>query len=796
MAYGANILKKEAAYYSLQNASILGGVLHLGMNGSAMQEITISDLPAITDTMLFTCISDEYSERYDPNIVVLVHARMADTQEYHNAFMYPVRVAPNKYECVFTLSAGEYTEMYFTITTENRINLTLWELCPVAASEEVETIIDGVKQSLPKLLYDYNTFPLEVGQSETTVAVITARLLQNTDLQGHFLMTFLASKTATLTLRFYDNEAEELFAPLYYDTRVGYNSIGVPHAYMNRLAGLHSFVVTAQIASGILTIDTRRILFTIDGGYLAIRELEIGMDVTDIALRQLASDNGPDQIWCIGLDAGEALVRYRAYSEKNANVGWTAVGNLGRAISAAIEFDGKWVLRFGADQFTLNTEEEPWYFWVDENLFLYGCHGMPLDDRSNVIELASMVVSDVKAVRGYSSIDFLDHDQGLIVAYIKDDGFPYYRTYSYNTGRHMQIWEPEQRLNVPAYKYTFVNVHRLNDYRVGFELSGEYDNLWILSTRTYVGQSVYPENYSGISFIDDKDNFAQLVGYYPADYTPPVVNVIDQVYNEYPVENVVPITEQHWFEYDYDSSVRGIDYGTNDEVIEAYGQPVKDSDDRYYINVPDGDTTRQVYVKQFEINRHETVTEMHYVYDFTLDQEVFASEALYPVFDRITSSGLNEAQFISDIKWEHGPGYTHIIIECIQGNEQAEVSTRRYFNIIGNQTLRLRDTADPNYVTVVLDNIQVLFDFTVYIVVNQKDIYSGLHVDSNDTNYYSIGYKKVPAKDAYSGLHFDSSNTMYNVVGYKRVKAEDAMQTNIMFVGSDTAYDYVGDQPI
>lgn len=519
MAYGSNILKNEAAYYSLQNATIIDGILHINVGGSATQQITTSDLPSITDTLQFTCIATTYSERYEPNIQVLVHARMTESQKYYNAVLFPVQVEPNRYICEFKLAPGEYSEMYITLSSNIDVSMSLWELCAVAADEDIETIIDGVKQSLPRLLYDYNTFPFDFDQCETTVAVITCRLLQNTDIQGHFLMTFLASQTATLTLRFYDNEAEELFAPLLYDVKVGYNSIGVPHAYMTRLAGAHTFTVTAQIAAGSCHIDTRKILFTIDGGHLAVRELDIAMDVTDLAFRQLSIDNGPDLIYTVGVDAGEILIKYRSYTERNANVGWTAVGSLGRGIMAAVEFDGTWYIRDDSDQYTLHTEEQPWYFWIDVDNVLYACHDLPYDEGDPIV-LATDVTS-VKACRGYSSSLYSDRDQGLVVAYIKG-GKPYYRQYQYQPSTDEKKWL-EPQLIVDA-QYDFVNVHRLNDYRLGFELSRADDNKWLITDRTYVGQSVPPERINLTS-----GNAPECICNYPADYDTSI-NVVQFTY--------------------------------------------------------------------------------------------------------------------------------------------------------------------------------------------------------------------------------------------------------------------------
>ena len=532
MAYGSNILKKEAAYYTLVNSTIVDGVLHIGAGGSATQTLSVSDLPAVTKNMLFTCISsDEYSNHYVPDIQVIVYTKMNGDVTYAKAILYPVQVAPNKYSCEFTMKEGTYDEMYVTLTAQKSVDLILWELCAEATDESAIVEIEGVKQALAKLLFDYNTGVFSGDTEETTIAFITCRLLQNTDVQGHFEFTFSNTHPCCMTIRFYDNGSEELFSPLYYDLKPGKNTIGIPHAFLTRLAGRHNFYVTAQVSQGIFTVPVRGALFTIDAGYLAKRELELAMDIQDIAIRQLSADNGPNEIWAVGIDEGIAYVRSRNYKEENVNVGWTAIGSLGRATACAIEFDGDWVLRTDAEQFTLETEEEPWYFWVF-NGNLYAHKGLPTELDPPII-LDTNVIAHVKAVKGYSSIDYPTQDQGLIVIYIHIDGSICYRAYTYNQEAQAKLWEMPVTLDLPSGRYNFVNIHRLNDYRVAITLSGEQDNLWLLSDRTYVGQSTYPENSQSFQLYEEPESNEPFFQIYPSTYVPPVPEVLYTVQDTY-----------------------------------------------------------------------------------------------------------------------------------------------------------------------------------------------------------------------------------------------------------------------
>ena len=503
MEFGNNILKNESAYYELKNASISNGILTIRPGGSAKCTIDSDYIVRATEYFLINMIVESFTDNYNPKAQARVHFVSSDEQSCYNYSLFPVESSTGVYSQQIKLKAGEYKEFTFEITSKEQIRFLVWELCPEAADENIKTVIAGVEQSLPKLLYDYNTWPLHVEQDERTIALITFRLLDHTDLQGHFQLTYVASEPTTLTLRFKDNETTELFSPLMYDLHAGRGSVGVPHSYLERLAGIHSLIVTAQVTHGSLAIETRGILFTIDGGYLAERMLDIGADMQDISIRQLSEDNGPDEIWIVGLEKDEALVRKRKYDLK-ATVGFEPVLSLGRAKAAAIEFDGNWVLRADDSHYTIETEEFPWLFWIDINDILWCKKG---EDDSTLRSLAEGVTS-VFACRGYSSTTYLDQDQGLIVAYVRA-GKACYRQYRYMQSEGHVIWDSENIFE----EYTDVTkiaVHRLNDYRVSFEITTLTNNYWLISDRTYVNQAIPIEHISPpiteyISAVIDSD---------------------------------------------------------------------------------------------------------------------------------------------------------------------------------------------------------------------------------------------------------------------------------------------------
>lgn len=497
MEYGADVLRKDSAFYTLDKATFSNGILYLRAGGSATTSLTTTELAKLTEWFRLTYIGAKFANNYLPEIRIVVQAQLVSGERF-TITGYPVNNSNGVYQQEFQIKAGEYSICTYTIESDVDVAVSLWELCPTANEIDPQTIIDGVSQALPRLLFDYNTSPLIVSRQEATVGVITCRLLADTDLQGHFAITFQASEVSTITVRFYDNEGEELFAPLFYDSNIGHNTIGIPHSYLRRKSGIHSFVVTMQTNAGHLTIGTRNMLFTIDGGYLAQRVLDVAMDVMDLAIRQISSSDGPDEIWIVGNDAGKTLVRKRDYNEENVNVTWTAVAAMGYFKAGAIEFNGQWVLRAAAGKYTLNTEEVPYLFLVTEEGQLWAYHG-PNDEVPFLLDTS---VTMVRACRAYSSIDYPEQDQGLIVAYLKTDGTAWYKQYVWNVYSQQFYWLPEVQIGTDSWNH--INVSRLNDYRVSFQLSNSEKNLWIYSDRTWVGQATPPEFFSLYPVYTDK----------------------------------------------------------------------------------------------------------------------------------------------------------------------------------------------------------------------------------------------------------------------------------------------------
>lgn len=488
-AYASNVLPTDAAYYTLANATLSGGQLHILAGGSATISLTTTQLSALTEYFRVTATMTPSSDAYTGGTYIIVKI-VSSSGEYLTHICNIVTDASNLFSTEIEAIAEEYTSLQVIIQSVYECTFTAWGLEPETSDGDVQVEIDGVKQSLPKLLYDYNTTRITVGQTEHLVGMISCYLTANTDLQGHFLMNVNASERCIVHLRFYDNNMEELFSPLLYTVDAGLTSITVPHAYLTKLVGIHNFTVTAQVTNGYLTVPVRGMLYTIDGGYLAERLLNPGINVQDIAIQQLSTDDAPSYVFAVGIDNDIITIKKHSYAPDKANEAWEAIYTLGEGIVAALEFDGTWVRRTGDQFYTLECEDTPWTFWTDSTGTLHGQRGAV---ESTKVTLATSVTF-VRAVRGYKSALYPIQDQGIIVVYLKS-GVAYYRNYCYRSSGST-LWEEERTLTDLGSNLTSVHVHRLNDYRIGFVGSSAAGNKWLITERTYVAAAFPPENFN------------------------------------------------------------------------------------------------------------------------------------------------------------------------------------------------------------------------------------------------------------------------------------------------------------
>ena len=484
MIYGKNILSIQPADWTLNNADMTSAVISLYANGKATTEIKPTQLASIPSTMLLSLIIDNYVDTYAPYAYAKLTIETSDSLYFE--YTIPLVEIKNGICTVeINTTSTEYTSCFFTLISIENIQIHSWSLnAPV--SELVD--LSEVEAKIPRMLADYNTHNIIVNQREETIALISARLIENVDISSQLQITYIASEACTITIRCKDNNGTELFAPLLYDVMQGKGSLGISHAYLKRLLGLHTFIITAQCTSGSLLFNTRSILYTIDAGYLAQRHIDIDTDIQDISVRRLSTESSPSFIYAVGVDRDSIIrVRRRPYSEQGV-VAWEHMYQYAEGTNAAIEFNGVWYRPIGQDYFTLLCEEHPWVFWID----LYGNLRAQYGPYSLDAFILATGVSQVKAVRGFKSEEFIMQDQGLVVVYIKD-GLVYYRNYCIQTFGDY-AWEEERALPQLGTDITAVHIHRLNDYRIGIVSSSPNGNKWLVTTRMYIAGTVLPEN--------------------------------------------------------------------------------------------------------------------------------------------------------------------------------------------------------------------------------------------------------------------------------------------------------------
>lgn len=619
--------------------------------------------------------------------------------------------------------------------------------------------IDEINQSINKLLNDYNTGRIVIGQQEQAVGMITFYVEQTTDIDAHFMMDFYTTEPTHIIWRFYDAGIEELFSPIEEDLKEGYHQVGFPHSYLERMTGMHSVYVTCQCLNGEVIINPRDAYFTINAGTFAKAIDDITSDLCDLTMRQLLSSNGPDQIWTIGIATDDNLIiAKRTYSKDRAVFSeWETVYAPGKAMTGSIEFDGQWEL-LGKEKYTLITEDQPYYFWVDLERNLICQHG---EDESSRFLMAEDIIF-VHSCRGYSSMLYPEQDQGLVVVYVTVDGEVFYTQYAYDITLERKTWtQPVQLKSNEVWEEA--RVYRLNDYRLSFLLTNSTHNIWLITERTFVGQSAYPENIK-IGFAKDQDDYIPFLQVYPSDYVPPEIHVLETGQEEF-TETIITVTkETHYFEYDYIRKVKGRDLGTVENVQEQYGRPRNNKVGSFLMI--DGE---RVYVKKFKIEIEDSQTYDRYKMYAILDSELFASEGYLSELDRIQFDNSIDRGKVVRLDWIRDEENHQTRIEIIL-SEQPTIA-RTEGTIVLSPYWRHWDGqyiswwAGPIF-TMIWDLINHIvigvkeqtrsilvsdysFDYLGMrkLITNQKELSRNIQNTSNSLNYYDVNFDSDSQKE-------------------------------------------------
>lgn len=215
------------------------------------------------------------------------------------------------------------------------------------------------------------------------------------------------------------------------------------------------------------------------------------LEIYDVAGYQSSSDAEMSRVYIVG-KMSEVFGVWSVDKDYVDDYGaYTLIGKLPRGFTdAAITFDGTWSLNLTQNIYTLITEEMPWIFSVCGGA-LYAQHG-PKDEYM----LIDAPVKYCAAERGYYPQEYgdLDSDQGVIVAYITDSGIAKYRTYAVT--KEGKRWLAAEEIgNYDANTVQGIQIHRLNDYRIGIVVTTTEGTYWHITDRVYSQMAFRPETF-------------------------------------------------------------------------------------------------------------------------------------------------------------------------------------------------------------------------------------------------------------------------------------------------------------
>ena len=221
----------------------------------------------------------------------------------------------------------------------------------------------------------------------------------------------------------------------------------------------------------------------------------------DTAMKRTNEDDKPSAIYAIGKALYNDRAEYGIWQIDTANINRTDLLNVGwqlvskapdKFIDAAITFDGIWKLGDDFKYYSLFTEEYPWAFYVNRNNVLYRWNcwtGEKYQLDTNVNYCA--------AERGYYPEGYtnINSDQGVIVVYATKNHEVKYFTYSYIANGTKQWLGPETIVSFTGESIKSLQVHRLNDYRIGVLVVTNKKSYWYITDRAYSQMAFRPETF-------------------------------------------------------------------------------------------------------------------------------------------------------------------------------------------------------------------------------------------------------------------------------------------------------------
>jgi hypothetical protein len=236
---------------------------------------------------------------------------------------------------------------------------------------------------------------------------------------------------------------------------------------------------------------TRARSAVMDSTYWTVETIRTKAGVGDVAVaaRRQRPYGRPDRLYEIHVDNGVVKTTLREYPDYQKD-GWQPQFDLGPGSSVAIAFDGEWKL--WRDKWRFQSGEKPWLFWTDSAQTLWAQHW---DDAATKQELATNVV-EVAALRAWKNAVLRDSDQGIVAAYIKTDGYVHYRNRAEQLNGDV-VWEAERQLSDFTGVAEDVNLFLTNDYRMGFVVQDDQDDVhWYVTPRNWGGMASPAEQLS------------------------------------------------------------------------------------------------------------------------------------------------------------------------------------------------------------------------------------------------------------------------------------------------------------
>lgn len=261
-----------------------------------------------------------------------------------------------------------------------------------------------------------------------------------------------------------------------------------------------------------------------------IREIN-GLGDVSVAPRRFNYKGSPNRIYEIHIRDGIVYTSIREYPD-TLRSGFVPQFSLGPGKSVGVAFNGEW--KKYRKMYRLVTEDKPLITWVTNDGVLWVQNW---DDPSTRSQL-STGVSKVKMLRAWKNLVIHDQDQGVVVAYIKDNGKVYYRNYCIQSD-YTEAWEYEKELTGFTGIAVNVNLFITNDYRMGFIIEDNTGKIhWLVTYRNWGGMASPAENL--ITGVRDITLKVTPIKYYeceheehiPAGLSDIILNVAEPIYPE------------------------------------------------------------------------------------------------------------------------------------------------------------------------------------------------------------------------------------------------------------------------